>query len=259
MDMDRDRDMDGGIDHGLVESFLDNGVVVIPNVLTAEEIAEARQGFHQTLRSYGCDVEDLEHTAKALEKLSSTYGSGGVLDLFYFDWKLRLNENPKVVVSLQTLWKHSYAAYDSTSDSADSTFAHPFGQFDPSRGYIYIDRVCFRLPSELSSSLGKNTKTPLQRSLTPHLDCCPLERFSGRKWRPIQAFLCLTDTVERDLGGFEVCPGMHKDFDDWARNRPVSSKDGKPAPCVGQFSPIRPKEDKDIMDRMQHIPCRYES
>jgi hypothetical protein len=27
-------------------------------------------------------------------------------------------------------------------------------------------------------------------------------------------------------------------------------------PCVGHFTPIRPKEDKDILDRFEHIPCR---
>lgn len=236
-----------------IECYLRDGFVVIPNVLSPEEVQSARDGLHRMLLDHGVDAKDLEHTGKALEKMSSTYGSGGVLDMFYFPWKLQLNEHPKVVAALAALWAASYARYD--PDSSDSLFAHPFGTFDPHRAYMYIDRICYRLPSPLSAALGKNKKTPLQRSLTPHLDCCPPERFQGRKWRPIQAFVALTDTLLPDEGGLEVCPGMHIGFDQWAASRP-SNKDNSPPPCVGQFTPIRPREDADIISRMTHVPCR---
>ena len=27
-------------------------------------------------------------------------------------------------------------------------------------------------------------------------------------------------------------------------------------PCVGDFTPIRPVEDRDILERFQHVPCK---
>lgn len=44
-------------------------------------------------------------------------------------------------------------------------------------------------------------------------------------------------------------------------SKPVNPRPGDedkllPPPCVGDFTPIRPSEDKDIIDRFRHIPCR---
>ena len=175
---------------------------------------------------------------------------------------MSLNEHPRVVSAIQDLWASTYSSYNkrSISDTYRSIYSHPFNEFNPRKGFMYIDRVCFRVPTIISESLfskeGKKRKF-LQRSLTPHLDCCPHAMFSdsSRKWRPIQAFIALTDTLQPNEGGFEACLGLHREFDEWNRHRPVTGK-SLTAPCVGDFTPIRPIEDKDIIDRFQHIPCR---
>lgn len=41
------------LDEKQIESFREHGYIVIPNVLTAEEIIETRQAFHETLRKNG--------------------------------------------------------------------------------------------------------------------------------------------------------------------------------------------------------------
>lgn len=133
---------------------------------------------------------------------------------------------------------------------------------------MYIDRVCFRLPESICALLGgKKKRKKIQRSLTPHLDCCPqdITKFthgenmpgSLHKWRPIQAFVALTDTVQRDEGGLEVCPGLHKRFTRWSNFRlPSINRFLEPPPCVGSFTPIRPIEDRDIIRQFEHVPCR---
>jgi hypothetical protein len=76
----------------------------------------------------------------------------------------------------------------------------------------------------------------------------------------------LTPTPESELGGFEAAVGFHHDFDQWARSRPAGniqkttnrSAEGslnRDAPCVGEFTPIRPVEDKETLKRIQHIAC----
>lgn len=234
-----------------IEHFRKYGYVVV-SVFSPEEVAIARQGLANTLKRHHVCVEDLEHTAANLKALSSTNGAGGILDLFYEDWKFRLNEDERVVSLMRGLWAATYAS------NAVQHFEHPFGAFDANKGFMYVDRLCYRVPDGISEAI-KTSKKTLQRSLTPHLDCCPTDRFSGKKWRPIQCFVALTDTLEPNWGGFEICPEHHINFDAWVANRPYTqNKDGttSPPPCVGQFTPIRPKEDQDIIERFQHIPMK---
>lgn len=249
------------LDTSLIEEFKNNGVVVVPSVLTTDEVAAALRGLKTYLLACGCDEDNLMDTAGCLTSLSSTNGAGGILDVFYEDWKLCLNEHSAVVGTIQSLWQHTYATYD--GNEHDSLYKHPFGQFDPLEGYMYVDRVCYRVPSDVSAAFGPTKRKQLQRSLTPHLDCCPHNMYGkGSKWRPIQAFLCLTDTLLPDQGGFEACPGHHVNFEQWAENRAPSAgykgdEGGQvTAPCVGDFTPIRPAEDKDVLQKMRHIPCK---
>lgn len=246
--------VDSFVTEEVIQTFLKDGVVVIPKVVGADRISHLRAQFHTTLRDvYGVDYDDLSNTCQRVKALSSTNGAGGILDLFYFDWKLQLNEDELIVAIMQRLWAETYARGDVVH------FHHPYGPFDPNQGFMYIDRCCFRLPDELIYPPGvdatKAKRKTLQRSLTPHLDCCPHEMFTGRKWRPIQAFVALTDTIEPNHGGFEVCKGLHREFDEWIRRRLPSESTGT-VPCVGQFTPIRPKEDADIIERMEHVPCK---
>ncbi len=197
----------------------------------------------------------MTETASALLKLSSTGGAGGILDIFYEEWKLKLNEHVNVVRWMQLLYSATYA-------TCEGIYSSPFGKFSENKVFMYVDRVCFRLPDVISENC-KVKKKNLQRSLTPHLDCCPSNMFNSTKevpkWRPIQAFIALTDTVDPNEGGFEAAPGFHKRFDEWSHSRKNTvTKSGKilPPPCVGDFTPIRPLEDKDVLDSIQHIPCR---
>jgi hypothetical protein len=120
------------------------------------------------------DVDDLEATAGNLRALSSTGGSGGVLDRYWMPWKLRLHQNPRFFQAISQLWAATFARGDNTDDPDHARVyrSHPFGAFDPSAGYFYVDRVGFRVPDCIAQQHRKG-KRPLQRSLTPHLDCCP--------------------------------------------------------------------------------------
>ena len=211
-----------------IKSFLRDGYLVIDDVLNTEEIQEAFEGLHMTLKRHGVDAENLIETAHNLKDLSSTNGSGGVLDIFYPSWKLKLCENEKMVAIMVQLWSAGFRHDENEWDQDDSEMDfrnHQFGPFDLNRAFMYIDRICYRIPSDISKAVGKriceqdvakSTKSnriwPLQRSLTPHLDLCPdtvLKRLnhSLTKWRPIQSFISLTDNLEENTGGFECAPG----------------------------------------------------
>jgi hypothetical protein len=256
-----------------IQEFVQHGVLVVSDILTTQEVNDAMLGLEQTLIRHGVDTNDLEGTGRGLAQLSSTNGSGGVLDLFYDDWKMAIASHPRLFRATTQLWEAAYCHKGEQRNEIprDDMFKwHPYGPFDPNRGFMYVDRVGFRLPTVLAEKLGNSETTkkskPLQRSLTPHLDCCPDTFFSEdkAKWRPIQCFVSLTTNLDQNTGGFEAAPGFHRDFEEWAASRPPSIISKKfngvlrgtavPAPCLGEYTHIRPREDASIMTRMKHIP-----
>ena len=266
-----------------IEKFEKDGVVVIPNILSSDELDEVRKGLHKALLSHKVDPFNLKETSKNITSLSSTGGAGGVLDFFYYNFKLQLIENQKIFSIFKRLFK--LWNNKSVNNSVENdVWSHPFGNFDDEIGYAYIDRVCYRLPESYNYSIhdqsnsinggnsdvrGKKKRDRhLQRSLTPHLDCCPHKLFEEKtvlnavKWRPIQAFVALTDCTTPNHGGFEACYGLHHDFNNWAHNRPAdnvsrittttTTTTGE-APCKGDFTPIRPGLDVSVLEGMQHV------
>ncbi len=104
-----------------------------------------------------------------------------------------------------------------------------------------MDRIGFRLPDSCiassdyesaadnnnNSKVQESTPPPstrraskrsvLQRSLTPHFDCCPTAMHEGKgkqfpRWRPIQCMLSLTENEAPETGGFECVRGFHRHF-----------------------------------------------
>jgi hypothetical protein len=77
------------------------------------------------------------------------------------------------------------------------------------------------------------------------------------RWRPIQSFIALTDNLQPESGGFECVKGFHHEFASWAATRPPSTPpppaEPIPAPCVGDFTPIRPLEDAGVISRFEPV------
>ena len=182
---------------------------------------------------------NLSVTGHKLTNLSSTNGSGGVVDIFYPQFKLDIGTNKRLFKATTELWEHACLS-DGTSeemayDNGEGYKYHSFGAFDCKCGFMYIDRIGYRIPSKLAHEIAMDTMDPkdgavldgklkkkkikpIQRSLTPHLDCCPKDVNSTQgkdKWRPIQCFVSLTNNLDPNTGGFEAAPGFHLDFNDW--------------------------------------------
>ncbi len=159
----------------------------------------------------------------------------------------------------------------------------------------YIDRIGYRIPTSIAEKLGnQNMETPrasgaskyyqtthkdtskqkkkikkarpIQRSLTPHFDCCP-ETFNDttnkNKWRPIQCFVSLTDNLNPNTGGFEAVPGFHREFQTWVDNKRLhatqlefNEAQPHPRPCVGEYTHLSPSHDRLLLQKIQHIPVK---
>ena len=143
---------------------------------------------------------------------------------------------------------HAQATYGTNA----GLWAHPYGPVTAEGLWAHVDRVGVRVPD----AAGK--KRALQRSLTPHLDCCPDRLHAGGgkrfpRWRPIQCFLALDDAREADQGGFECCAGFHRRFEAYYADR--AARAGGALPCVGDFIALTMRDDAAVVAGVGHVPA----
>jgi len=79
--------------------------------IDVDEVHTALEGLHQTLLSHGIDTNHLQNTGHHLCHLSSTNGSGGVLDIYYPPWKLDIITHPILFYMTCQLWEAAYWSY----------------------------------------------------------------------------------------------------------------------------------------------------
>jgi len=119
----------------IVNAVVEDGVVIVTNVLSPEEVEECRQGLHHDLKEHFGVVADktkkfhsqdtsLEDTAYLMEKFQ-THPSGG-LPFHFSKWRMKhCCFNKKVLNITRALWEETYGQGDSYSpecrDSLESS------------------------------------------------------------------------------------------------------------------------------------------
>ena len=235
-------------------------------MLSDEEVEAARGGLRKSLAEHGVDTENLASTVHRLKSVQLTGGSGGIVDVYYDAWAMRLRLHANVFGVMSQLWGATWASNASGFESA-------YAGFNASRGYAYIDRAGFRVPTGTGGDAlwgGRDGRTrPLQNALHPHMDMCPLDVWGENaespmtRWRPIQASLALTDVTAAERGGFVAARGFLRQFDEHFSHATASSSDssrvgGSTVHCAGQFSALRVRrlgrgEDDKVEAMMEHI------
>jgi hypothetical protein len=260
-----------------LESFRARGVLVVPGILSDAELAEARAGLRATLRRAGLAGDDGWNSTSgraALRRLQLTGGKGGIVDIYYDAWAMKVRTHPRLFQAMSELWAATWAS------GAPGFEAPPhFQPFNASEGFAYLDRAAFRVPvpgagardslqpglvrrgSPATACLhqrnpGKHSPCAVCASdaavrgaaQLPHFDACPVDLFGERgvgepasRWRPIQSSVSLTDVAATEhSGGFVAVPGFHRRFgryfEKWA-GVPPNSPGG--VHCGGQFSVLR--------------------
>jgi len=151
------------------------------------------------------------------------------------------------------------------ADAGDPLWAHPHGALEDGV-WAHVDRVGFRVADDddhhneppQPPPERRRRRRPAQRSLTPHLDCCPdaMHR-SPHRWRPIQCLLALSGGLGPDEGGFECVPGFHREFGAYYEQRAsrgtFPKDDPTTLPCVGDFIAVSARDDAGLLRRFRHI------
>ena len=129
-------------------------------------------------------------------------------------------------------------------------FEHPLGPSDSV--LAYIDRVCWRLPDIIRAEGG----------LSLHLDRNPTDPYLIKgeglpKWRPIQAFVTLTDHYGTNSGGLRVVRGFHREIEEYFAGR-GSANSAHPNREVdesfrGEFFRMNPRKYYSLDKRLEPI------
>lgn len=222
----REEEFCGGdyLSEEMIESFVRDGFVVVPDVFTSEEIESYRNSLHQTMSTFG-----FHHEQMSIAELQLVPRFGGHSQIFYPSWKLRIQEDPRFFGIMSKLWKHTFAA-------GIPGFESYFSGFDPSKGYFYLDRVNYRLPDSIVAQGG----------LGLHVDCDPRDPLGDSgKWRPIQASIALTDSLDSTSGGLTVVRGMHTKIQEY-----VTLTKNSTVKC-GSFTRLH--QCHDLVSRMEPV------
>jgi hypothetical protein len=190
-----------------IEQFKEDGVVIIEGVLSPEEIAEARTKLHEQLATYGIDHDQI--ISGIVEVKDRPRIKSKASNIFCSEWKLldiQLKDN---IVSIMK--NILVATFGCKSEGYD----HPYHKFDDIRAFI--DRVCYRLPDHIREEGG----------LAMHLDRNPtdpyLTQYNGLDmWRPIQAFVTLTDHYGNESGGLKIVKQFHREIETYFKDKEPS-------------------------------------
>ena len=187
-----------------IQEFYRDGVTVIEDVFSEEEVEEMRKGFHNELLTLGIDHYGILNENKEVK--SDVRIKGAPSKIFYNKWKIDAQLNERVYTCFKQLINATF------SSGNKSNYTHPYG---PSTDVLpMIDRVCWRLPDKIRAEEG----------LKLHMDRNPYDPYLLKsegltKWRPIQAFITLTDHYGSESGGLKVVKGFHNIIDDFFANK----------------------------------------
>lgn len=194
-----------------IESYQNEGVVVIKQVLSPETLLACRTGLHRDLLDVGINFSTLNKSDCQNLKNLQSHQSGG-LPFYYCNWQMKYcHTNERLFSATRAIWGATWA-------TMAPTFDHPYGKFDPTSGFAFLDSfgVNFRLPSEKAKNI--------QKTIGLHIDLNPWDKFGsgrrydllknlfeviyrmGKRWRPMQGFIALTNQD----GGFECIKGNQK-------------------------------------------------
>lgn len=210
-----------------INEFINDGVTVFENVISDDTIKKLRNSLHNELLLNGINHDKILSGEEVITDGHRIKGK--TANFYYGKWKIDAQLDTKIYEIFRELNNHTF------SSGTLLHFEHPFG---PSNDVLpFIDRICWRLPDKIRAEGG----------LGLHIDRNPYKPYDNlTKWRPIQAFLCLTDHFDSESGGLKVVKGFHKRTDEYFHDN-VNIEGG------GEFYRMNSKAHEAVKKELQPI------
>lgn len=220
-----------------IDEFYKNGYTVIENFYNDDEINYFRSGLHTELLKHGIDhYKILTGEQKIDDEKCGPRIKSVTADFYYAKYQIDALINEKIYNVMKTF-------VNATFGTNKGIFAHPFGHSDDV--IPFFDRICWRLPDHIRREDG----------LDLHLDQNPVDPYLLKgeglmKWRPIQAFICLTDHWDNESGNLEVVSGFHAYKDDYFK---MDYDELIKLESKGEFYRMNSKKYDALRDKLQPV------
>jgi len=133
------------------------GFVVVENVFPKELTrAAANQTAEFLKKSVNIDLNDLENTLTSEKWFSIANRFGGTLELYWLSSMDEIRQHPNGYSVLAKLLAATWAKKER------EPWIHPYGDIDPRKLYLYIDRQNLRFPSKIVDDIFNRDKGLLE-------------------------------------------------------------------------------------------------
>lgn len=228
-----------------LNEFVRTGLLVIPDVLTSDEVAAARTAFHAQLREHGVDHDALLDGEQSPDALGVRMKSPAA-SFYARRWRLlEVSLAAQVVRCARQLIMATFGGRDAeiareTDESGAPLFGHPLGAFDD---VVFLcDRTNYRLPDSVRAEGG----------LEMHIDRNAVDPFANLAfWRPVQAFVALTDQYGGESGGLRCVRGFHARYNSYD----VARGEDPSALAKGAFNRLNTKRHSSLADACMPVDC----
>ena len=215
-----------------LEEYKKYGVLVIENILTDKEVEMARDGLHNQLLELGIDHNKVLMGEQKLDEGPRLKSAASKIR--YSKWKMDICLHDNIYHTMKQLILATYGG--------EKGFEHPFGRFDDI--LALIDRVCWRLPDIIRNEGG----------LSLHLDRNPSDPYGSLNYfRPIQAFVTLTDHYGSEYGGLKVVKGFHKEIDNYFKNEKIIAAVKDAHSAAGPFYRMHSQSHYSLEKRLESV------
>ncbi|KYQ90078.1 hypothetical protein DLAC_08660 [Tieghemostelium lacteum] len=255
-----------------IDLFKSQGFL-IKSGLVPEELLQQHQ---REIREYltrnanidfkGTEIGSAEESKVLLhqENLTSNVsnGFGGMINFYHGTSMYKIRELHSVYQSFSQLYSTTYSQ-PLPIHSDLNEWPNIYGPFNPEEMFMFVNRCGFRIP-HLPETLTHDQL--VQKGTGIHLDCNPYHLFKGEKlvdenielkplrfWQPIQAFVSLTDTLDKEQGGFWTIPKFHFKTVEYFQNQYKFNEDGNQKLKRGNSFDINDM-DQFIKNSLQFIP-----
>lgn len=207
-----------------LDEFLQNGVVVIENVLSLEEVTLMRNSIHDKLLQAGIDHHAIIEGTQ--DPPAGVRMKGETSRIFYNKQKMNIHLREDIYQTFKDIILNGTTQFEECNEKFDDVLP-------------YIDRICWRLPDHILEEGGLNL----------HLDRNPWNQFLASKYRPVQGFISLTDQYGSESGGLKVVKGFHKKINEYFKQ----SYNETEAKSTGAFYRLHDKSHTKLQSELQQI------
>jgi len=146
-----------------IQFFKRYGYLVVENAFPKELTRYAAMQTKEFLQKVGIDFSNLGNTLNSKKWSIVGHRFGAMLEFYWLDSSDKLRQHPNGYSITAQLVKATWS-------KNEGPWKHPYGDFDPKKLNLFIDRQNFRFPTSIVDKILKQEKAIVEKTLKVNQD-----------------------------------------------------------------------------------------